>query len=102
MQNSRPRLRLLLVAALAGAAVAVLVAAHPSPADSSWARGDDLAFAASWAVALVASAWLFTGSVACLVALGARRPHLARSLARALPPAARRAVDVAIVASCLA
>jgi hypothetical protein len=102
MQHSRPRLRLLLAAALAGSAVTTLIAAHPSPAAMSWSRGDDVALATAWAVALGASAWLFAGSVACIVALGLRRPHLARMLARALPPALRRAVDVAIVASCLA
>jgi hypothetical protein len=102
MQPVRPRLPLVLVAALTGAALAVLVGTHPAPAASSWADGDDLAVATSWAVALVTSAWLFAGSVACLAALGLRRPHVARSLACVLPSAVRRAVDVAIVASCLA
>jgi hypothetical protein len=102
MQLHRSRLRLGAVAALASASVAVLLATRPSLPAASWSRGDDVALAAAWAVALAASLWLFSASAACVLAIGVRRPNLARAFARALPPALRRSVEIAIVASCVA
>ena len=102
MQLLGSRVRLLVVTALAGLSVTFLVMTPPSLPAGAWARGDDVAIAAAWAIALAASAWLFASSAACLVAIGAHRPHLARAFARGLPRSLRRSVEVAIVASCLA
>ena len=101
MQIARSRFRLGFVVLLAGGSAIALVATPPQLTAGSWSRGDDLALAAAWAVALAASVWLFTTTAACLVAIGARRPQLARALGYALPPALRRAVEIAVVASCL-
>src|SRR4051812_34592854 len=98
MQLYGSRLRLGVVTALASASVAVLLATRPSLPASSWARGEDVAVAAAWALAFGAGVWLFTVSVACMLAIGVRRPRLARAFAQALPPALRRSVEIAIVA----
>lgn len=102
MQLVQSRLRLTVVVLLAGTSAGVLTATPPRLSAAMWSRGDDLALAAAWTVALAACIWLFVASAACLLAIGARRPRLARSLSRALPPALRRAVEVAVVTSCLA
>src|SRR5262245_51822457 len=96
------RIRLGFVGALAGGSVAALVATRPSLSGATWSRGDDLALAAAWVAALAAATWLFAASAACLIAIGARRPRLARTFAFALPPALRRSVEIALVASCIA
>src|SRR5262245_12840172 len=102
MHRLRSRARLCLVTVFAGTSVTILLMARPTLPAGSWSRGDDVALAAAWAVALAASTWLFATSAACLVALGVHRPHLARVFARAMPSALRRSVEIAIVASCLA
>jgi nucleoid-associated protein YgaU len=67
-----------------------------------WSRGDDLALAVAWVVALAASAWLFVATGACVVALGLSRPRLARRISPVLPAGLRRWVEVAIVSACVA
>jgi hypothetical protein len=102
VRQHRARLRLLLVALFALASCGALVEAHPQLSGTFWSRGDDLALAVAWFVAVTASAWLFVATGACLVALGFARPRLARRLASPLPAGIRRLVEVAIVGSCLA
>jgi hypothetical protein len=101
-RRTRPSGPLAIVAAVAAASTAILGTTHPHLSAAVSSRGDDLAFAAAWAVALAASAWLFVASGSCAVALRAGRPDVARRLAPALPPALRRLVEVAIVAACVA
>ncbi|MDP9334735.1 MAG: hypothetical protein M3Q30_15710 [Actinomycetota bacterium] len=102
MRQHRPRLRLVLVTLLALASLGALVVAHPRLSATVWSRGDDLALAVAWFVAVTASAWLFVATGACLLALGLARPRLAGRLASTLPFGIRRLVEVAIVGSCLA
>jgi hypothetical protein len=101
MQIHRTRLRLGFVTALALASLAVLLAARPPISTDAWSRGDDLALISAWAAAVAASIWLSVASAGCLLAIGIRRPHLARAFSLALPAALRRSVEAAIVASCL-
>jgi hypothetical protein len=101
VHQERPRLRLVLVTFLALASLGALVAARPPLTGTTWSRGDDLAVAVAWFVAVTASAWLFVAAGACVVALGFARPRLARRLAPTLPFGIRRLVEVAIVGSCL-
>ena len=101
MHPERPRLRLVLVTFLALASLGALVVARPALTGTPWSRGDDLAIAVAWLVAVAASAWLFVATGACVVALGFARPRLARRLAPTLPFGIRRLVEVAIVGSCL-
>jgi hypothetical protein len=102
MQLTQSRIRLAVVTALAGGSVALLVATPPPLSGATWSRADDVALAAAWAVAVIAGIWLFAVSAACLVAIGVRRPQLARVFAVGLPPALRRSVEIVLVASCLA
>jgi hypothetical protein len=90
------------VTVLALAALTALLATRPDVSGDVWSRGDDLAFVTAWTVATAAAAWLFVVTGACVVALGAGRPRLARRLATALPPEIRRMLEVAIVAACVA
>jgi len=101
VHHERPRLRLVLVTSLALASLGTLVVARPALTGTTWSRGDDLAVAVAWLVAVAASAWLFVATGACVVALGFARPRLARRLAPTLPFGIRRLVEVAIVGSCL-
>jgi hypothetical protein len=101
MPFHRPRLRLTGVTVLAGASVAALLSTRPSLSASSWSRGDDLAVATAWLVAVGASIWLFSACGTCLLAIGVRRPNLARAFALALPYSLRRSVEIAVVASTL-
>ena len=101
MHQERPRLRLVLVTFLALASLGALVVVRPPLTGSAWTRGDDLALAVAWVVAVTASAWLFVATGACAIALGFARPRLARGLAPTLPFGIRRLVEVAIVSSCL-
>ena len=102
MRLERPRLRLVVVTLLSCASLGVLVVARPSLTQSMWSRGDDLALAVAWVVALAASAWLFVATGACVVALGLSRPRLARRISPVLPVGLRRLVEVAIVSACVA
>jgi hypothetical protein len=102
MQLISSRVRLGLSTALAGGSVAALVATRPALSPATWSRGDELALTTAWVVTLAAATWLFAASAVCLVAISARRPHLARRIAFALPPAFRRSVEIALVASCIA
>jgi hypothetical protein len=102
VRQHRARLRLVLVTLFALASLGALVVARPRLSGTFWSRGDDLALAVAWFVAVTASAWLFVATGACLVALGFARPRLARRLASPLPAGIRRLVEVAIVGSCLA
>jgi hypothetical protein len=102
VRPQRPRLRLVLVTLVALASLGALVVARPQLSGTFWSRGDDLALAVAWFVAVTASAWLFVATGACLLALGFARPRLARRLAPTLPFGIRRLVEVAIVGSCLA
>ena len=97
----RARLRLVLVTLFALVSLGALVVARPRLSGTFWSRGDDLALAMAWFVAVTASAWLFFATGASLVALGFARPRLARRLASSLPVGIRRLVEVAIVGSCL-
>jgi len=101
VRTHRPRLRLVLVTFFALASLGALVGARPLLSGTVWSRGDDLALAVAWFVAVTASAWLFVATGSCLVALGFARPRLARRLASTLPVGIRRLVEVAIVGSCL-
>jgi len=101
MPISRPRVRLFVVMLLAGASVGLLLATRPSFAAGTWSRGDDVALATAWSVALGACVWLFSVSGMCLLAIGVRRPDLARAFALALPRPLRRSVEIALVASSL-
>jgi hypothetical protein len=98
----RPLIRLVVVTLLAGASLGILVVARPLLTHSMWSRGDDLALAVAWVVALAASAWLFVATGACAVALGLSRPRLARRISPVLPVGLRRLVEVAIVSACVA
>jgi hypothetical protein len=98
----RPRLRLLLVALGALASLAALAVTRPPLSGGVWSRGDDLAPAVAWLVAVAASAWLFVATGACAIALGLRRPALARRLVPALPSGLRKLVELALVGSCIA
>ncbi len=102
MRRYSPRLRLVLVTLLALASLGALVVARPRLSGSVWSRGDDLAFAVAWFVAVCASAWLFVATGACLLALRFARPRIAHRLASTLPAGIRRLVEIAIVGSCLA
>jgi nucleoid-associated protein YgaU len=98
----RPRFRLVVVALIALASLGALAVSRPPLPGSVWSRGDDLALAVAWLVAVAASAWLFVASGACVLALGLTRPALAQRFARALPFGLRRLVEIAIVTSCVA
>jgi hypothetical protein len=102
MELVPPRARLHFATALAAGSAAALVAARPPLSAAMWSRGEDLAIGVAWAIALAAATWLLVVSAACSIAIGARRPSLARTFAFALPPALRRSVEIALVASCLA
>lgn len=95
-------MRLVVVTLLACASLGVLVVARPPLTRTVWSRGDDLALAVAWVVALAASAWLFVATGACVVALGLSRPRLARRISPVLPVGLRRLVEVAIVSACVA
>jgi hypothetical protein len=101
VRQHRARLRLVLVTLFALVSLGALVVARPRLSGTFWSRGDDLALAVAWFVAVTASAWLFVATGASLVALGFARPRLARLLASSLPVGIRRLVEVAIVGSCL-
>jgi hypothetical protein len=101
MRSHRPQLRLVLVTVVAGASATTLLAARPALGAGSLSRGDDVAVATAWVVALVASIWLFSVCGTCLLAIGARRPTVARAFSFALPQALRRSVEIALVASSL-
>jgi hypothetical protein len=90
------------VALVAGAFLGILVVARPPLTQSMWSRGDDLALAVAWVVALATSAWLFVATSACVVALGLSRPRLARRISPVLPLGLRRLVEIAIVGACVA
>ena len=96
-----PRRRLVLVTLLALVSLGVLALTHPALGPAVWSRGDDLALAVAWLVAVVAAAWLFLATGTCVVALGLGRPRIARRLAPALPFGVRRLVEVAVVAACV-
>jgi hypothetical protein len=102
VRPERPRIRLVFVTLLAFASFGVLVVARPPLTQTVWSRGDDLALAVAWIVALAASAWLFVATGACVVALGLARPRLARRISPVLPVGLRRWVEVAIVGACVA
>ena len=89
-------------AVLAGSVVAVgallCVRPHLSGDPSSW-RSDDLAFAATWLVAIACAAWLGLTTLACVAALARGRQGRAARLARFAPPFARRIVQAALVTS---
>ena len=102
MLLARPRSRLLLVLLVALAALAALLGARPRLTNDFWARGDDLALVTAWTIAVLTSAWLFAVTAACLVAVAAGRPRLARRLAAVLPSGIRRTLEVAIVTACVA
>jgi hypothetical protein len=102
VQLEHPRIRLVVVTLLAFASLGVLVVARPPLTQSVWSRGDDLALAVAWVVALAASAWLFVATGACVVALGLSRPRLARRISPVLPVGLRRLVEVAVVGACVA
>jgi nucleoid-associated protein YgaU len=101
VRQHRARLRLVLVTLFALASLGALVVARPRLSGTFWSRGDDLALAVAWFVAVAASVWLFVATGASLVALGFARPRLARRFASTLPVGIRRMVEVAIVGSCL-
>ncbi len=88
--------------ALGAASLAALWALRPQLAAAFWTRGADLALVVAWAVAVAASVWLFAVTGACVLAVRAGRPDVARRLAPALPLALRRLVEVAIVTTCVA
>jgi nucleoid-associated protein YgaU len=98
----RPRLRLACVTLFALASLGALLAARPPLSGAVWSRGNDLALAVAWLVAVAACAWLFVLSAGCAVSLGCSRPALARRLAPALPAGIRKLVEVALVGSCIA
>jgi hypothetical protein len=97
-----PRFRLVVVTGFALAGLAALLATRPDFSGDVWAHGNDLAFVTAWTVATAAAAWLFVVTGACLIALGAGRPRLARRLTTALPPEIRRFLEVAIATACVA
>jgi hypothetical protein len=99
---ARPRSRLLFVLGVALAALAALLAVRPPLTNDFWAQGDDLALVSAWTIAVLAGAWLFVVTGACLVAVSAGRPRLARRLAAVLPSGIRRTLEVAIVTACVA
>ena len=74
-RQPRPRVTLALVSLLALATVAALIRVHPPLTPAAASRGDDLALATAWAIALAASTWLFLATGSCLVALGLARPR---------------------------
>lgn len=95
------RRRLVLVTLLALVSLGVLALTRPALGPAVWSRGDDLALAVAWLVAVVAAAWLFLATGTCVVALGLGRPRIARRLAPALPFGVRRLVELAVVAACV-
>jgi hypothetical protein len=97
-----PRRRLVLVALLALSSLGLLAVARPALGPAAWARGDDLALAVAWIVAVAAAAWLFIATGVCVIALGFGRPRIARRVAPALPFGIRRLVEIAIVSACVA
>ena len=97
--ESRP---LITATALTALALGALVPMRPHLDAATWVRGDDLALAVAWIIAVAASAWLFVATGACVLALRLGRPRVARRLAPTLPAGIRRLVEVAIVASCVA
>jgi nucleoid-associated protein YgaU len=98
----QPRRQLVCISVLAVASFGILLVARPPLTGAFWSRGDDLALAVAWGVALAASAWLTLATGACVIALGFARPQLARRIAPGLPCAVRRLVEIAIVSSCIA
>src|SRR5665213_2176006 len=93
---------LITATALTALALGALVPMRPHLDAATWVRGDDLALAVAWIIAVAASAWLFVATGACVLALRLGRPRVARRLAPTLPAGIRRLVEVAIVASCVA
>jgi hypothetical protein len=101
MPRPGARLRLVLITLAALGCLGALVVARPPLTATAWSRGDDLALAVAWLVAVAASAWLFVATGACAIALGLTRPDLAHRLAPALPSGIRKLVEVAVVGSCI-
>ena len=86
------------VSALSAITVAALLGTRPHLAGSpgSW-RGDDLAMASLWLLAVVCAAWLTISAFACAVALTSGRHAAARRIAGWAPPAARRMLQAALI-----
>jgi hypothetical protein len=102
MDPQAPRRRLVLITLLALASLGVLALSRPALGPPAWVRGDDLALAVAWIVAVAAAAWLFLATGVCVIALGFGRPRIAQRLAPALPSGIRRLVEIAVVAACVA
>jgi hypothetical protein len=85
---------------LAASAATLALVAHGRPhlsgGISSW-RGDDLAFATTWLLALIGAAWLTLTTLACLAAMTAGERALAGRVAGWAPPMARRLLQTALI-----
>jgi hypothetical protein len=85
---------------LAASATAVVFVGRVRPQLSgsiiSW-RGDDLAFATTWLLALIGAAWLTLTTLACLAAMARGEPLLAHRIAGWAPPIARRLLQTALI-----
>jgi hypothetical protein len=90
-----------LLGAGAGTIAGLLLVTHPHLRPGTWDRGDELALAVAWAVALAASFALAAIAWASAVALAAGRPRVAARLAQHAPPV-RRIVELAVASSWLA
>jgi hypothetical protein len=86
--------------AASAATVAVLVTRPPriSGAVTSW-RGDDLALATAWLVAITCAVWLVATMLASLGALICGQRALAHRIAGWAPPIARRVLHTALIGS---
>ncbi len=69
---------------------------HISGSITSW-RGDDLAFATTWLLALIGAAWLTLTTLACLAAMARGERALAHRIAGWAPPIARRLLQTALI-----
>lgn len=78
-------------------AIAVLWSVRPDlTVSSATARGDDLAYAVAWILAIAGASWLLLTTLACLVALVRGGPGLAARVARWGPPVGRRLLQGAL------
>jgi len=85
----------------AAAVVCGLVVLRPTVSGTTLQRGDELARAVAWFVAVAAGAYLAVVAGGCALALAAGRPRLAARLSRHTP-VVRRIVEVAVASSWLA
>ena len=76
------------------------VPSAPGRKPDAW-RGDDVALAAAWALAVVFTAWLTLTTIACLAATAGGRHTFAARVAAWAPPVARRTLQLALAGSAL-